>query len=106
MGKKATISKKTTETDLSEDLAENILNSSRSMLSIIKRDYVYEKVNAAFCNAHKISTEWMTGKSLPQIWGEETFAEKIKNNIDSCFRGNTIRYEANFRDSIFWQQVL
>jgi PAS domain S-box-containing protein len=101
VGRKATISKKTTETDLSEDLAENILNSSRSMLSIIKRDYVYEKVNAAFCNAHKISTEWMTGKSLPQIWGEETFAEKIKNNIDSCFRGNTIRYEANFQTPYF-----
>jgi PAS domain S-box-containing protein len=101
VGRKVTISKKTKDSDLPWNLAENILNSSRSMLSIINRDYVYEKVNATFCSAHKISPEEMAGRSLPQVWGEPTFKEKIRNNIDSCFRGNTIRYEANFETPYF-----
>jgi signal transduction histidine kinase/CheY-like chemotaxis protein len=101
LAKKVTISKKAKTASPSENLAENILNCSRSMLSIINRDYVYEKVNSTFCSAHKISNEGMAGRSLPEVWGETTFVEKIKNNIDSCFRGNTIRYEANFDTPCF-----
>jgi signal transduction histidine kinase len=101
VGRKVTIPDKQFASNLPENLADNILNCSRSMLSIINRDYVYEKVNATFCSAHKISNEKMTGRTLPETWGENTFIEKIKNNIDSCFRGNTIRYEANFETPYF-----
>jgi hypothetical protein len=86
--KKDKISKKPKAISPKGDLAENILNSSRSMLSIINRNYIYEKVNEAFCNAHKAGLGGIVGKSLPEVWGESTFVEKIKNNIDSCFRGN------------------
>jgi signal transduction histidine kinase len=96
LGKKAAISNKAEKNNLTENLADNILNYSRSMLSLINRNYIYEKVNPALCSAHNIPAERMTGLSLPEVWGETTFVEKIKNNIDSCFRGNTIRYEANF----------
>ncbi len=96
MAKKSTISKKPEEPGFPDDLADHILNSSRSMLSIINRDYVYEKVNSAFCGALKKDNLCVVGRSLPEVWGESTFVEKIKSNIDSCFRGNTIRYEANF----------
>ena len=96
MAKKSVISNKSKEPDSQDSLTEHILNCSRSMISIINRDYVYEKVNSAFCSAHKIDNNCIVGKSLPEVWGENIFVEKIKNNIDSCFRGNTIRYEANF----------
>jgi len=87
--------------DFSGKMAENVLNFSRSMLSIINRKYIYERVNTAFCSAHKIPPELLIGKSMSEIWGEETFNDKIKNNIDSCFRGNTIRYEASFDTPYF-----
>ncbi len=75
---------------------DQIANNSRSMLSIINRDYVYEKVNATFCDAQSIESEGIVGKSLWEIWGKETFESKIKQHIDMCFLGNTVRYEANF----------
>jgi signal transduction histidine kinase/FixJ family two-component response regulator/CheY-like chemotaxis protein len=80
---------------------DQIANNSRSMLSIINRNYIYEKVNATFCNAHSIKIDGIVGKSLEEIWGKETFESKIRQNIDLCFRGNTVRYEADFKTPLF-----
>jgi signal transduction histidine kinase len=76
--------------------SDYILNHSRSMISIINRDYVYEKVNTMFCNAQKGMEHSIVGKSLGDIWGYEIFHKKIKKNIDRCFTGKTVKYEASF----------
>jgi len=73
-----------------------ILDNSRSMISIINRNYIYEKVNATFCNALRGLSGSIIGKSLGDIWGNETFNNLIKPNIDKCFQGCTVRYEASF----------
>ncbi len=84
-----------------KNFGDHIANNSRSMLSIINREYVYEKVNATFCNTQSIKIESIIGKPLSEIWGKETFEKKIKENIDLCFLGNTVRYEANFNTPLF-----
>jgi len=76
--------------------SDHILNNSRSMISIINRDYVYEKVNSTFSNALRGVAESIVGKSLGDVWGQDTFRKKIKPNIDRCFEGATIRYETSF----------
>jgi PAS domain S-box-containing protein len=79
-----------------KEISESIINHSRSMISVINRNYVYEKVNLAFCDAHKIDADHITGKSLSDICGTQTFCDFIKNNIDLCFSGETVAYEASF----------
>jgi signal transduction histidine kinase len=79
-----------------KDISDKIINHSRSMISIINRNYIYEKVNTTFCNEHKIVTDSIVGKSLGDVWGHETFQNEIKSNIDLCFSGKTVRYEASF----------
>jgi signal transduction histidine kinase len=81
--------------------SDHITNYSRSMLSIVNRDYIYEKVNNTFCNAHNTDIKNVVGKSLSDVWGKDTFKNKIKNNIDICFSGSTIRYEASFDTPAF-----
>ncbi len=76
--------------------SDHIVNNSRSMISIINRNYVYEKVNTAFCDAHKGIAESIVGKSLGDVWGHDTFKNRIKPNIDKCFSGATVKYEASF----------
>ncbi len=78
------------------EISESIINHSRSMISVINKDYIYEKVNLAFCNAHNISVDQILGKSLSDIWGIQTFCDFIKSNIDRCFSGETVSYEASF----------
>lgn len=80
---------------------DHIANSSRSMLSIINKEYVYEKVNTRFCDAHNIQVSDILGKSLSELWGQDTFRSKIQQKIDLCFAGNTVRYEANFNTPLF-----
>ncbi len=75
---------------------EQIINHSRSMISIINRDYVYEKVNATFCKEHQIINNSIVGRSLSDVWGDDIFRNNIKNKIDLCFSGETVSYEASF----------
>jgi PAS domain S-box-containing protein len=79
-----------------KDISDQIINHSRSMISIINRDYVYEKVNSTFCNAHQVVLDTILGKSLGDIWGHDTFQNIIKRNVDLCFSGKTVKYEASF----------
>ena len=75
---------------------DQIINHSRSMISIINRNYVYEKVNATFCLEHQIVNDSIIGKSLADVWGDEIFSTQIKDRIDRCFSGETISYDASF----------
>jgi signal transduction histidine kinase len=77
-------------------ISDQIINNSRSMISIINRNYIYEKVNSTFCEAHHAAVNTIVGKSLDEIWGKEVFQNTIKNKIDLCFTGKTVRYEACF----------
>jgi signal transduction histidine kinase len=79
-----------------QDISDQIINHSRSMISVINRNYVYEKVNNTFCNAHKIFNNAVVGKSLEEVWGNDSFYNSIKNNLDICFTGKTVKYEASF----------
>jgi signal transduction histidine kinase len=79
-----------------KDIFDQIINHSRSMISVINREYVYEKVNSTFCKEHQILTNSIVGKSLSDVWGDDIFRSHIKNKIDLCFSGETVRYEASF----------
>ena len=66
------------------------------MITIINKDYIYEKVNSTFCNAHQVVIDTILGKSLEDVWGRDTFQNAIKSNVDLCFSGKTVQYEAIF----------
>lgn len=81
--------------------SDQIINNSRSMISVINKNYVYEKVNNTFCSAQNVNVDEIIGRSLSEVWGNETFLTNIKKNIDLCFEGNTVRYEASFKTPLF-----
>jgi signal transduction histidine kinase len=79
-----------------KDISDQIINHSRSMITIINRDYVYEKANSTFCQTHQVVLDTILGKSLEDFWGHEIFTNAIKRNVDLCFSGKTVQYEATF----------
>jgi signal transduction histidine kinase len=84
------------KSDTEKLFSGRIINNSRSMISIINRDYIYEKVNTQFCKAQNSDKRSIIGKSAGDIWGHETFHHLIKDKIDQCFAGKTVRYKAAF----------
>ena len=75
---------------------EQIIDSSRSMVSVINRDYQYEKVNKTFCTNHNRVPDNIVGYRLEDIWGHDNFVNNIKKNIDDCFTGRVVYYQAFF----------
>jgi two-component system cell cycle sensor histidine kinase/response regulator CckA len=84
-----------------KEISDLIINHSRSMISVINRNYIYEKVNTTFCDAHLVAMDYIVGKSLVDVWGTETFQNIIKNNIDLCLSGQPVRYEALFNTPLY-----
>src|SRR4030042_5508032 len=74
-----------------------IVNVSRSMFTLIDRQYFYEDVNDAFCRAHDLIRDEIIGKSLSKLWGNEVFEKYIKKNFDQSFSDNVVRYQAWFK---------
>jgi PAS domain S-box-containing protein len=72
---------------------EFIANTAKEFMTIINRDYRYEFVNEAYCKAHGRSSADFIHNSVADVWGRETFDNIIRNYLDQCFAGNTVRYE-------------
>ncbi len=81
---------------IERQLSDHILNNSRSMLSVINRNYVYERVNDKFSSNQGKESSHFVGKSLSDVWGETNFTRNIRPRLDECFKGKTVRYEAAF----------
>jgi signal transduction histidine kinase/PAS domain-containing protein/CheY-like chemotaxis protein len=77
-------------------ISDQIINNSRSMITVINREYIYEKVNFTFCNAHQLVLGTILGKTMGEVWGHDTFHNNIKKNVDACFSGKIVQYEATF----------
>lgn len=72
---------------------EFITNSSKSLMTLINRQYLYEAVNDEYCKAHGKSREDIIEKSILEIWGESPFYKEIKPNVDRCFEGQIVTNE-------------
>ena len=61
---------------------EYIINQSRDFITLINKEYTYEVVNDAYCNAMGIKKEDIVNKKVYEIWGMERFNSLIKKDID------------------------
>lgn len=73
-----------------------IVNASKSMFTLVDRNYTYEAVNDAFCKAHNLIRDEVVGKTLIEVWGEDSFDKFIRKNFDDSFQNNVVRYQAWF----------
>lgn len=72
---------------------EFIVNAADQFITIINREYVYEYVNQAYCQARKIESSEIIGKTVSDIWGRDKFETIIKPLLDRCFNGKTVTSE-------------
>jgi len=76
---------------------EFIVNTSDDFMSIISRGFRYEAVNEAYCRATGNKREDVIGRTVDELWGEETFRNTIKNHLEACFTGRVVQYEEWFQ---------
>ena len=73
-----------------------IADVSNDFMTLIGRDYTYEAADASFCTAQGKAEEEIIGKTVAEVWGEESFKASIKQNLDRCFAGLELHYQSWF----------
>ncbi len=73
-----------------------IVNTSREFMTLINREYKYEAVNDAYCEAHNKSREEIMNRPVSDVWGKELFERVLRGHLDECFEGRAVNYRVSF----------
>jgi PAS domain S-box-containing protein len=66
---------------------------AEDLISAVNTRYEFVFVNSAFERYYKVTQQSITGKTVPDIMGEEEFSATAKAFIDRAFKGERIQYE-------------
>ena len=75
---------------------EFIANATNDLMTLVSRDYIFEAANDAYCTAHTKRREEIVGRTMGAVWGQKVFTEKIRENLEKCFGGSEVHYQADF----------
>lgn len=70
-----------------------IVSSSRSLLSLIDRDYRYQAVNQKYLDMFGVPPEHFLGQPVGKIIGQEAFEQVFKPNGDRCLSGEVVNFK-------------
>ncbi len=75
---------------------EQILSTTSDHISILGCDYRYQAVSHSYLEAHRQSKEQIVGHTVAELLGQDTFERLVKPNLDRCFTGEIVNYQAWF----------
>ena len=78
-------------------LARLVFETSPDRISIVGRDYRWQRANPALERRWRIPTEAFVGKHVADFLGADTFERMAKPNYDRCFAGEEVNYTGWFK---------
>jgi|GEM_PF-2921023 len=75
----------------------HILEKTREHISILDKNYIYLAVSQRYLQAHKKTNEEIVGHTVPELLGEEIFNTTVRPNLERCFSGIEVNYQAWFK---------
>ena len=81
-----------TERKRAEYLARQAFERSPDRISIVGRDYRYQRVNPAFEQRYGMPAETFVGKHVADLLGMENFEQTAKPYYERCFAGEEVSY--------------
>ena len=88
-----------TERKLAEEALrkyERIVSTSRDLMALVNRDYVYEAVNESHLAAHRQQWADVVGRTVPEVMGESVFREAVQARFDQALAGHTVHCQASW----------
>ena len=80
-----------TERKRAEYLIWHVFESSPDSISIVGRDYRYQRVNPVFARFWGMPAENIVGMQVTDLMGRENFERRLKN-LDRCFVGEEVSF--------------
>ena len=75
---------------------QRIVSSTDDFISLIDGNYRYRIVNSAYSRRTQEPADLILGRTVADVLGDDVFREMVKDKLDRCLRGETIRYQAWF----------
>ncbi|HAG81428.1 MAG TPA: hypothetical protein DCL61_09700, partial [Cyanobacteria bacterium UBA12227] len=72
---------------------ERIVSATADGIALLDRNYIYQVVNQTYLTWHNKSYEEIVGHSIKDILGSNLFETLVKERLDRCLAGETIRYQ-------------
>ncbi len=78
------------------ELYKLMVNAALDSVTLIDRNYTYKIVTDAYLGARQLKKENILNHTVVDVWGKEAFEQAIKENLDKCFRGETVTTRASY----------
>jgi PAS domain S-box-containing protein len=88
----ASVCRDITERKRAEYLTQQMFERSTDRISIVGRDYRYQRVNPAFERRWGMPAETIVGMHVANLLGMESFEQMAKAYLDRCFAGEEVSY--------------
>lgn len=75
---------------------EYIISTTSDLMSMVDRNYIYQAVNNAYLRAHNKNRNEIVGHTVAELLSEKVFQELVKEHLDQCFKGATVKYQEWF----------
>lgn len=72
---------------------QRAVESTWSLVAVVKRDYTYHLVNEAFLHYYDLPRERVVGCSVAEMIGADVFATRIQPYLEQAFAGATVEFE-------------
>jgi PAS domain S-box-containing protein len=72
---------------------QRAVESTRSLVAVVKRDYTYHLVNEAFLHYYDLPRDRVVGCSVAEMIGADVFATRIQPHLERAFDGATVEFE-------------
>jgi PAS domain S-box-containing protein len=82
--------RKRAELDL--EAYKNIVSSTNDIISLVDKNYQYRVVNDVYLKLHDKAREEIVGHHVIDLLGRKVFDQVIKQYLDRCFAGETVRF--------------
>ena len=89
-----------TERKRAEYLTGQVFETSPDGVSIVGRDYRYQRVNPVYERNWGMPAERIVGMHVADLLGMEVFEQTVKPHLDRCFAGEDVRYAEWFTNTL------
>lgn len=83
-----------------------LAESSPDLISVVDRQYLYRMVNPSYARFHGKPAAEIAGHPVAEIHRPEEYRNSIQPNLDRCFAGESVHYEAWFTYAAAWQRYM
>ena len=71
----------------------SMVTASSDLMVFLDSTYTYRAVNQAYCDEHQRTQEEILGRTVSDVFGEETFHATLKPHLDRCLSGEQVTFE-------------